>query len=54
MARIKELAGEIGPAVFEDDAVSINELVSDGVVASDSLWGFEFMLSSDGSKAFSQ
>jgi hypothetical protein len=31
--------------------VFINDLVSDGVVPSDSLWRSEFMLSSDGSKA---
>jgi hypothetical protein len=39
MARIKELAGEIGLIVLKDDAMSINDLVCDSVVPSDSLWG---------------
>jgi hypothetical protein len=51
LARIKELAGDIGPIVLEDDAVSFNDLISYGVALSDSTWGSEFKLSSDGSKA---
>jgi hypothetical protein len=58
LARIKELAGDTGPIVLEDDAVSFNDLVSDGVMPSDSIWGSEFsiwgsefMLSSEELKA---
>jgi hypothetical protein len=51
LARIKELAGDTGPIVLQDDAVSFNDHVSDGVVRFDSIWGSESMLSSDGSKA---